>query len=58
MKKQNNGPPIRKSVTMPTHMWDAVAQFQKTESIATEAEALRRVVLAGIRVLTAEIRSR
>jgi hypothetical protein len=53
MKRKEQDPPLRKSVTMPAHMWDAVAQFQKTESIATEAEALRRVVLAGIRVLAA-----
>jgi hypothetical protein len=53
MKKHDKASPIRKSVTMPSHMWDAVAQFQKTESIATEAEALRRVVLAGIRALAA-----
>jgi len=46
MKNKDKDLPIRKSVTMPGHMWDAVDQFQKAESITTEAEALRRVVLA------------
>ena len=36
---------IRKSVTMPAHMWDSVSEFQKAESIATEVEALRRLVI-------------
>jgi hypothetical protein len=41
-------PPERKSVTMPKSMWADIAAFQKIEKITTEAEALRRIVMAGL----------
>ena len=46
-------PPERKSVTMPRSMWRDIAKIQAAERIATEAEALRRVVIAGLRALGA-----
>jgi len=49
MKKKNGDPPVRKSVTMPASMWRNIAEFQSAERITTEAEALRRVVVAGLR---------
>lgn len=36
---------------MPRSMWRDIAKFQTAERITTEAEALRRVVLAGLRSL-------
>jgi hypothetical protein len=47
--------PVRKSVTMPQSMWRDIAQFQADERITTEAEALRRVVMAGLRATKAGI---
>lgn len=51
MTKAPQDPPERKSVTMPRSMWRDIAKFQNDERIATEAEALRRVVVAGLRAL-------
>jgi hypothetical protein len=51
MTKPPKDPPERKSVTMPRSMWRDIAKFQTAERITTEAEALRRVVLAGLRGL-------
>jgi hypothetical protein len=52
MSKPPKDPPERKSVTMPRSMWRDIAKFQTADRIATEAEALRRVVVAGLRSLT------
>ena len=51
MNKPPLDPPERKSVAMPRTMWQDIAKFQATERITTEAEALRRIVLAGLRVV-------
>ena len=51
MSKSPTDPPERKSVAMPRTMWQDIAKFQATERITTEAEALRRIVLAGLRVV-------
>lgn len=51
MSKPPEDPPERKSVTMTRSMWRDIAAFQRSERIATEAEALRRVVMAGLRAL-------
>lgn len=42
-------PVTRKSVTLPNSMWAEVAEFRFSERIGSEAEALRRLVLAGLR---------
>jgi hypothetical protein len=42
-------PPIRKTVTLPASMWKAVSDYRFSERIGTEAEALRRIVAAGLR---------
>ena len=39
----------RKSVTLPNSMWAEVAEFRFSERIGSEAEALRRLVQAGLR---------
>ena len=49
MKNQDKNLPARKSVTMPASMWRDIGEFQSAERIVTEAEALRRVVVAGLR---------
>jgi hypothetical protein len=51
MAKPPTDPPERKSVTMPRSMWRDIAKFQIEERIATEAEAHRRIVVAGLRAL-------
>ena len=50
MKDQDKNLPVRKSVTMPASMWRDIGEFQSAERIVTEAEALRRVVVAGLRL--------
>lgn len=50
-------PGTRKSVTLPNSMWVEVAEFRFLERIGSEAEALRRLVLAGLRA-EAEARER
>ena len=50
-------PVTRKSVTLPNNMWAEVAEFRFSERIGSEAEALRRLVLAGLRA-EAEARER
>lgn len=42
-------PVTRKSVTLPNSMWAEVAEFRFSERIGSEAEALRRLVQAGLR---------
>lgn len=50
-------PATRKSVTLPNSMWAEVAEFRFSERIGSEAEALRRLVQAGLRA-EAEARER
>ena len=42
-------PTARKSVTLPASIWEAIDRFRFGEHIGTEAEALRRLLLAGLR---------
>jgi hypothetical protein len=51
MEHANEDPPERKTVVMPQSMWRDIRDFRKTERISTEAEALRRVVTAGLKAL-------
>lgn len=51
MSKPHKDPPKRKSVTMLASMWQDIADIQAQERITTEAEAHRRVVQAGVKVL-------
>lgn len=51
MKKPATDPPIRKSVTMPASLWLDIAELQQKERCTTEAEAVRRIVIAGIRAI-------
>lgn len=53
MKKPPD-PMIRNAVPLPKSMWDKIKRFQQQESISSTAEALRRVVLAGLRALGME----
>lgn len=46
-----NDPAFRKSVSMPESMWMDIARYQREERITTEAETIRRIVLAGLRAL-------
>ena len=50
-------PATRKSVTLPDSMWAEVAEFRFSERIGSEAEALRRLVQAGLRA-EAKLRGR
>ena len=40
--------PIRKTVTLPGSVWDRVAAMRFDHRISTEAEAVRRIVVAGL----------
>jgi triphosphoribosyl-dephospho-CoA synthetase len=40
---------IRKSVLLPSTMWEAVADYRFSRRIGSEAEAVRRLVEAGVR---------
>jgi hypothetical protein len=42
-------PRIRKTVALPESMWRDVAAFQEAERIATEGEAVRRLIHAALR---------
>ena len=53
MTKQTDDPLERKSITLPGSMWRSISKIRRLECIATEAETLRRVVLAGLRALDA-----
>lgn len=41
-------PVARKSITLPQSMWDAVNDFRFAERIGSEAEAVRRLLQAGL----------
>lgn len=46
-------PTSRKSVTLPTGMWEAIDGFRFDERIGSQAEAIRRIMLAGLRAVGA-----
>ena len=39
----------RKSLTLPNAMWADVSRYRETERIATEAEAIRRLLQSALR---------
>lgn len=41
--------PVRKSVTLPKSMWDDIADFRFSQRIATEAEAVRRLIQTALK---------
>jgi hypothetical protein len=47
--KQPLIPSTRKSVTLPDDLWKEIADFRFAERIGTEAEALRRLIVSGVR---------
>jgi metal-responsive CopG/Arc/MetJ family transcriptional regulator len=38
----------RKSVTLPDSLWDEIADYRHNQRISSEAEALRRIIRAGL----------
>lgn len=48
---EQDDPPTRKSVTMPASMWRAIETYRFQERLGSEAEAIRRIVLAQLRAL-------
>lgn len=42
-------PVTRKSVTLPDSLWAEVSEFRFSERIGSEAEAVRRLIQAGLR---------
>jgi hypothetical protein len=54
MTKPPKDPLERKTVAMPRSMWRDVKKFQVSEKISTEVEALRRVVMTGLRAVKRE----
>ncbi len=42
--KMDREPSTRKSVTLPDSMWEEIAEYRFAERIATEAEAVRRLL--------------
>ncbi|HYZ31936.1 MAG TPA: hypothetical protein VE684_06590, partial [Crenalkalicoccus sp.] len=47
-------PNERKNVTLPRSLWAAVAAYRFAERIGTEAEAVRRLLRAGLRAETGQ----
>ena len=47
-------PVARKTVALPRSVWDEVSEYRFTERIGTEAEALRRLLLVGLRQVAKE----
>jgi hypothetical protein len=54
MRKPTKDPIERKTVAMQSSIWRDIAAFREKERIATEAEAHRRIVIAGLRALAAK----
>lgn len=46
--------PTRKSITLPETMWEAITAFRFDRRIATEAEAVRQLIQAGLDAKDAE----
>ena len=44
-------PTLRKNVTLPVTMWQEIADYRFTERIGSEAEAVRRLLVAALRTL-------
>jgi hypothetical protein len=44
-------PPSRKSITLPQRMWEDISAYRFDNRITSEAEAVRRVVQAGLDAL-------
>jgi hypothetical protein len=42
-------PVTRKTVSLPDSMWEEIANFRFEQRIGSEAEAVRRLLLAGLR---------
>lgn len=47
-------PNTRKSVTLPDADWECIATVQEEWGLMTEAEAIRKVVRAGLYALSSE----
>lgn len=41
-------PTARKSVSLPASLWERLSEFRHENRIGSEAEAIRRIVLAGL----------
>ena len=44
----NDIPAVRKTLALPQPLWDAVADYRFSARIPTEAEAVRRLIEAGL----------
>lgn len=42
-------PTARKSITLPVSTWEALDVFRFGEKIGSQAEAIRRIILMGLR---------
>ncbi|GAC1649858.1 MAG: hypothetical protein NVS4B8_23700 [Herpetosiphon sp.] len=42
---------VRKSVSLPADLWEDVLTLQHAERIVSQAEAMRQIVVAGIKAL-------
>ena len=47
---------ITKSVRLPAEVWEAISDYHHTNRIKSEAEAIRRVVKAGLERIAANDR--
>jgi hypothetical protein len=41
--------PTRKNITLPDSLWQEIADYRFGECIGSEAEAVRRLIVAGLR---------
>lgn len=48
---ENTDPMIRSSIPLHESTWDLIKVYQRREGIVTTAEALRRVLMVGLRAL-------
>ncbi|MFT8945958.1 MAG: hypothetical protein ABF876_05175 [Acetobacter aceti] len=51
---ENPDPPIRKTVALPSSLWQQVEDYQFANRIKKDAEAIRRLVQLGLESITTE----
>jgi hypothetical protein len=54
-KKPNDDPAVRSSLTLRSSLWRAVEAFRRDAGLLTTAEAVRVLLLAGLRAKVKEM---
>ena len=58
VRKPQRDDVIRQSVSAPRNLWEQVQQYQHAEMISTWAEAVRRLIITGLRAEDARKKGR